>query len=129
MIDKKEVESAIKLIENYPETLAWQDFGDKNKGNSCIGKYEDGVEESINLGTVKLLIPKGGKLHLNLNKSISHILNLNYVTYDWLIKSVSRIVSSGTFNNFASMMQLSLTVREKMKEKNLKEINSLVEVL
>lgn len=127
MIDKKEVANAILLLEKYPETFAWADFEDR--GSSCIGKFEDGVEESINLGTVKLLIPKGSKLHINLNNSVARMLDLTYVTYDWLIKIISRIISSCSFNNFVAMIQLSLTVRKKMQEKGLKQINSLAEVL
>ena len=112
MVDRTEIKHAIELISKYPENFAWEDFTDK--GNSCIGRYEDGYEESINLGTVKLLIPKYGIFHIKLNKSVAKLLHLNYVTYDWLIKTVSRIVSCDSYANFLSMVKLS-EVQKRMK--------------
>lgn len=125
MTDLHEIEEAISLLMDYPNCIAWQDFSDK--GNTCCGKYQDGSIEAKNLGTVKLLIPKYSSIHVNLNESVSNLIGANWVTYDWLIKVVSRIVSVSSLSNFKQMLGLSILVKDGMKKRGLTEIQYIEE--
>lgn len=125
MTDILEIQKAISLLEQYPQCVAWLDFSDR--GNPCCGKYQDDTTTAINLGVVKSLIPKYSSTHTSLNKSIVNVLGGNWVTYDWLIKVVSRVVSVSSFSDFKQMIELSIKVKNAMAKKSLTEIKSVAE--
>ena len=127
MTDIHEIKKAILLMIQCPHCIAWLDFTDK--GNLCSGRYQDGIDESINLGTVKLLIPKYSAIHGALSVSIANLIGADWVTYDWLIKVVSRVVSVSSLSDFTEMLNLAIAVKDGMRKRDLSEIRCIEEAL
>ena len=76
-----------------------------------------------------LAIPKNGSTHKTLAKKIADQLGNNWITYDWLIKAVGRLLSGTSYRELYLMAILSRKVKNGMKAKGLKQINSLQEAL
>lgn len=117
----KDVKNSIELLKEYPKCWSWQDFGDK--GNACSGPFileteVDILEDAIRLAAVKIAMPKGTTLHQDLANSVATLLGNQWVTYDWLIKAVTRIISfSSSYEEFMELVNLSLAVQTGMGEK------------
>lgn len=130
MREINEVRKAVFLLSAYPENIAWLDFGDR--GNACTGLFkltdkEEILEDALALAAVKISMPKGFILHLNLARSVAKILDCKWVTYDWLSKIVGRIMACGSFQDFQDMIALSLAVQSCNKQRGLNTINSIDE--
>lgn len=126
MTNINDIKQGILLLNFFPECVAWQDFGDK--GNSCSGLYEDGPEEACCLGIVKEIIPKNSPIHKQLSASVAKVLRAEWVTYDWLIKIISRIVAISSLQEFRKMMALSILLKARMAKRGLTQISSIAEV-
>lgn len=118
MRDINEVRKAVVLLSAYPENIAWLDFGDK--GSACSGLFildneDEKFEDAFALAAVKISMPKGSMLHLNLAGSVAKILDCKWVTYDWLSKIVGRIMACGSFQDFQDMIASSSAVQSGMK--------------
>ena len=114
MRDLEEVKQAILLLSTHPQNIAWSDFGDR--GNVCTGPFrlesdEEIVEDALALAAVKIAMPKGSPLHLKLSSAVARILGCNWVTYDWLIKIVGRIMACGSFQDFIEKNNLSIAMQ------------------
>ncbi|MBW9171219.1 hypothetical protein K2F43_08370 [Clostridium estertheticum] len=114
MKDKIEVRRAIQLLLKHIECVAWLEFGDR--GNPCYDPYnfdteEEHIEDAYALAAVKIVMPKGSVLHQKLSESVAQEIGCKYVTYDWLIKALSRIVASSSYKELADMMKTSLQMR------------------
>jgi hypothetical protein len=125
MRDITEIGKSIVLLSTYPEIIAWSDFGDR--GTTCTGpfKLKDGdeiLEDAAALALVKISMPKGSMLHLNLAGSVAKILDCKWVTYNWLSKIVGRIIACGSFQDFQNMLALSLAAKSSMKHKIFEEL-------
>jgi hypothetical protein len=118
MRELNEVRKTVLLLSAYPENIAWSEFGDR--GNACAGPFkleneEELLEDALALAAVKISMPKGSMLHLNLARSVAKTLDCKWVTYDWLIKIVGRIVACGSLKDFIEMLTLSIAVKSGMK--------------
>ncbi|WP_353892909.1 hypothetical protein PRVXH_002299 [Proteinivorax hydrogeniformans] len=130
MRDITEIGKTIILLSSYPENIGWLDFGDS--GNACTGSFkledeEEILEDALAVAAVKCAMPKGSKLHNKLGSEVASIVGCNWVTYDWLIKIVGRIVAFTTLDEFRNMLNLSIAVKQGMKERGLSMINSIDE--
>ena len=120
MRELSEFKEAVDLLSIYPESIAWSDFGDR--GNACTGSFklkdkEEIVEDALALAAVKICMPKGSMLHRKMARSVAKILNCRWVTYDWLIKVVARIVACGSYQDFKRMLSLSVAIKSGMKQR------------
>lgn len=127
-----ETRIAIYLIACYPECIAWLDFKDTGNGTGRLDILRSDTEilnDSVSLSNVKIAMPKRSGLHLVIAEKVRLILHqTNTPTYDWLLKTLSRILEISTFRSFYQMLTLALLIRSKMKQKGLKQITSLNEV-
>lgn len=122
MTDIDEVRAAIQLMAKHPHCIAWTDFGDK--GNSCSGPFrlnsqDEIVEDAFALAAAKIAIPKYSALHHDLAKSVAQIIGAKYITYDWLVKVLGRIVAVGSFHEFCNLLRLSIAVKTDMDTRGL----------
>jgi hypothetical protein len=132
MMNKNEVENTIKAMVNHSDCIAWQDFGDR--GNSCCGPFkletqEEVIEDALALANVKMVMPKGTTIHLELARSVADRIGCKYVTYDWLIKIVGRIVAVSSYQDFCNVLNLSIAVQDGMRQRGLTEIRCIEEAL
>jgi hypothetical protein len=132
MMNKNEAENTIKAMINHPDCIAWLDFGDR--GNSCCGLFklenqEEIIEDALALACVKMVMPKGTTIHLKLARLVADRIGCKYVTYDWLIKIVGRIVALGSYQDFCNMLNLSIAVKDGMRQRGLTEIRCIEEAL
>ncbi len=130
MTDLDEVRDAILLIAKHPDCLEWKSFSDK--GSDCCGPYTLNTEHEIRedafaLAAVKIVVTKGSALHLELARSIAQIIGCKYVTYDWMIKVLGRVIALGSYNEFCNTFKLSIEVRAGMIKRGLTRINSIAE--
>lgn len=130
------VQEVVDCIQNllipYVSNLCWEDFSDE--GNACYNPFVfDSKEEEIDLAmtraAVQIAMPYGSKTHHMLGQKVAKLLKTKWVTYDWLAKAISRILSGSTYQELEQMIQLSNLVRSRMKEKGLTQIKSIEEVL
>lgn len=75
----------------------WESFGDR--GNPCYRPYafpdrEWEVTEALTLAAVRVLIPHGSAEHAFFASGIAKELDTAWVTYDWLIKALARLLTS-----------------------------------
>ena len=90
----EEINKAIDILEEHPECIAWSDFGDA--GNSYTGRIDvltskEEIENNAHaMAETKICMPKMSSRHLKLSKEVAKNLNIKYVTYDWLLKAVTR---------------------------------------
>lgn len=133
MQNVQEVNACIQdILIPYASNFAWQDFSDK--GNICYNSFVfDSKEEEIDLAmtraAVQLAMPYGSQAHHILGQKVASLLDTKWVTYDWLAKAISRLLSGGTYQELREMAALSELVRSRMKEKGLTQIKSIEEVL
>lgn len=66
---------------------------------------------------------------LIIEKEIANLLGNKYITYDWCIKAIARVLLRTTADELLSMAILSRKIKDKMKSKGISHINSLQEVL
>lgn len=122
--------SIVHILVPYCDCIAWSDFSDK--GNACYSPYtfatkEEEYEAAFTHAAVMLAIPKNGSTHKTLAEKIADQLGNNWITYDWLIKAVGRLLSGTSYRELYLMAILSRKVKNGMKAKELKQINSLQE--
>lgn len=126
-----ETKQAIKLIIPHTDCIAWKDFSDR--GNSCTGRLDrltnsnDIEKNAISLSNVKQAMPKYCDLHLNLSKRVASEIGANWVTYDWLVKILGRVLEDD-FEAFSHIFSLSMNVKSRMRDLGLSEIQSLGEL-
>lgn len=124
--------SIINILIPYCDCFVWSELSDK--GNPCYDPYNfatkgEKYEAAFTLAAVMLAIPKNGSTHKTLAKKIADQLGNNWITYDWLIKAVGRLLSGTSYRELYLMAILSRKVKNGMKAKGLKQINSLQEAL
>lgn len=130
MTDKVEVRRALQLLLNQSHCVAWLDFGDR--GNPCYDPYnfsteEERLEDAYTLAVVKIVMPKKSALHQKLGRTVAQNIGCKYVTYDWLIKVLSRIVARSSYKELADMVHLSAIVKAGMKQRGLTMIKNVAE--
>lgn len=124
--------SIVYILVPYCDCIAWSDFSDK--GNACYSPYifatkEEEYEAAFTHAAVMLAIPKNGSTHKTLAEKIAEQLGNKYVTYDWLIKAVGRLLARTSFKELYFMAILSKKIKNEMKEKGIKQITSINEAL
>lgn len=127
-----ETRIALYLIACYPECIAWLDFKDVGNGTGrldILRTNSEIVNDAVSLSNVKIAMPKYSDLHIKISKKVRFILHQKRISYDWLVKTLSRILGISTFKSFYQMLTLSILIRSKMKQKGLQQITSLNEVL
>ena len=126
------VKKAMLTITQYHDCIAWIDYSDK--GNSCYNPYNsssqaDRENDALWFAAVKVAIPKGSHDHVSLAKYIAKNLNIKWITYDWLIKAIARVLNGVTLTEFEKMCKLSRLLKNEMEAKGVTKINSIEEVL
>lgn len=91
---------AIQMIIPYCDCLAWEDFSDR--GNPCYNPLlfeneTDIKEDALWHAAVKAAMPHGSDMHSVLASKVATVLNNKWVTYDWLIKALSRVINTPHF--------------------------------
>jgi hypothetical protein len=122
MTDIIKVRRIVQLLLTHSDCVAWLDFGDR--GNPCYAPYifnteEDRMKDAYSLAAMKIVIPKGSVLHLKLSKSVAQEIGCKYVSYDWLIKALGRIVAFTEYKELLGKIHLSEAVRANMKQRGL----------
>lgn len=107
---RSEVRKGIQELIQYHSCVAWLDYGDC--GNPCYDPYvfETGTEREIDALThaaVKAELVKGSSTHHLLAELVAKDLKNEYVTYDWLIKVIARILSGTSIEQLHDMLELS----------------------
>ena len=128
----KKAQKGLKLLKRYHECIAWEDYSDR--GNSCWKPYrfetsEDREQDALWHAAVKVALAKGSETHIRLSELAAGDLGNKYVTYDWLIKAVARVLKGENLNELHEMLILSKKVQAEMKAKGLDKIESLDQVL
>ncbi len=128
----KDVTKAIRLIIFYHDCIAWEDYSDR--GNACYKPYvfENDIEkrnDALMHAAVKVAMPHGSYLHKVLAEKVAGDLNDTWVTYDWLIKALARLLNGISYTELKSMIELSRRVKNGMKLKGLTKIHSIEEAL
>lgn len=116
----------------YAKCFGWTEFGDY--GGPCYKPYkfsnqQEEYDAAITRAAVLIAMPKGSREHIFLGNRIAELLNCEYVTYDWLVKVVGRVLSGTNYNELKNMASLSAIVQKAMKRKGLTQINSIQEAL
>lgn len=129
---RNKVRKGIQELIKYHSCVAWLDYGDD--GNPCYDPYvfDTRVEREIDALThaaVKVELAKNSSTHHLLAELVAKDVENEYVTYDWLIKIVARILCGTSVEQLHDMLELSNTVRNGMKEKGLTQISSIEEAL
>ena len=122
----------IQELINYHDCVAWLDFSDE--GNPCYNPYSFDTHlerelDALQLAAVKVELAKGSYQHKLLVELVSKDIGKKYVTYDWLIKAVARILCGTSLTELHNMLELSKAVKAGMKTKGLTEIHSVEEAL
>ena len=104
-----EAKKSIQIIICNPKCFAFSDFGDA--GNTCYNPLvfnceNDKKEDALWHAAVKFAMPHGSYTHRVLAPIVARELGAKFVTYDWLIKIIGRIVSSGS-GELETMVDLS----------------------
>lgn len=126
-----ETKQAIQLLMKHTNCIAWTDFSDR--GNSCTGRLDrlttanEIAKNAISLSNVKQAMPKYSNIHVKLSQAVASEIGVNWVTYDWLVKTLGRILEED-YQTFYQMLNLSICVKNKMREKGLSEIQSLDQI-
>lgn len=129
---RNKVRKGIQELIKYHSCVAWLDYGDD--GNPCYDPYvfDTRVEREIDALThaaVKVELAKNSSTHHLLAELVAKDVENEYVTYDWLIKIVARILCGISVEQLHDMLELSNAVRNGMKEKGLTQISSIEEAL
>lgn len=133
MQNVQEVNACIQdILIPYAANFAWEDFSDK--GNACYNPFvfsseQEEIDLAMTRAVVQLAMPYGSQAHHILGQEVANLLGTKWVTYDWLAKAVSRLLSGVTYQELKKMALLSEMVKKKMKEKGLTQINSIEQVL
>lgn len=112
----EETKKALTLIESHTDCIAWVDFADR--GNACTGRIDiltdptEIAQNSVSLSNVKQIMPKQSDLHLNISPKVATEIGAKWVTYDWLVKTLSRILES-KFEDFEHILNLSICVKKR----------------
>lgn len=114
----------------YPDCFDWTAFSDK--GTPCyfpdrFSDVKEAYEEATTRAAVLVAMPKGSRSHILLGSKIAELLCCKYVTYDWLVKAVGRLLSGTNYEELKEMTILSTVLRDEMKQKGLCHINSIQE--
>lgn len=128
----KKAQKGLELLERYHECIAWEDYSDR--GNQCWNPYafdtsNDREQDALWHAAVKVALAKGSATHIRLSELVAGYLENKYVTYDWLIKAVSRVLKGSSLDELREILILSEKVRAEMKAKGLNSIESLEQVL
>lgn len=130
MTDFEEVQKALLLLSHNIDCFAWEDF--KDTGSKCIDWFNlSHTEQSDFLITkmnVEMSMHKKSDLFCSMERSLAQVTGSTWVTYDWAIKAISRVIAFCNFNEFGEMITLSRMVRMGMTKRGLTQINSLSEV-
>jgi len=125
----KEVEQAIPLIINDIDCFNLVDF--KDRGSPCIDWFNLSQQETHELAITKayveICMPKNLQLHRSMSKALSKATGSKWVTYDWTVKTVGRILAFSTLEEFSKMLVLSKAVRAGMKQRGLTDIHNIEE--
>lgn len=115
---RNKVAKAIPEIIRYHDCIAWSDLSDR--GNPCYDPYdfptiEDREEEALTYAAVKIELPKNSASHLLLSALVADDLGAKWITYDWLIKAITRVTCGATLEDLRKMLALSSLVKAGMK--------------
>lgn len=129
---KKSASDAIQMLNSYHDCIAWIEYSDK--GNPCYDPYDfasqaDREDDALWHAAVKVAIPKGSHDHTFLADLIAKELSNQWITYDWLIKAIARVLNGATLAELKKMCELSRVVKNRMEAKGLTKINSFEEAL
>lgn len=117
-----------EILIPYVDCFCWEDFGDK--GNPCYDPYsfsseQDRIDDADARRNVYLAMPKGSLTHNALGRGVAKTLDMHWVTYDWLVKAVGRILAGTTVSDLKEMVKLSELVRGEMRARGMDRIDSL----
>lgn len=105
------VEQAIKHLNsnNHHCCIEWQDYVNYPVlWDSCD-------PEAFTRAMVLISMPKGSTEHLELSRKISTILGCKYITYEFLVKLLSRVLGVvNTFSEFEGLIKLSLNYKARL---------------
>lgn len=111
---RAKAKEGIQELTAHAGSVAWEDFGDA--GNPCYDPCRFDTEkeremDALTLAAVKVELQKGSKLHHKLAGLVAAALGNKYVSYDWLIKAVTRILNGTTIHGLHEMLVLSENIR------------------
>lgn len=125
-IDSADIVYVKEIIEDilipYTESFAWKDFGDK--GSACyapmsFSSLAEKSEFDYLLGVTYSAMAYGSSIHHALGRNVAKVLEARFITYWWLAKAVTRVVSGATYNELLRAAKISALLRRKLKQKGL----------
>ena len=121
-----------RVLLPHTECFDWKSFGDRGSpcyNPECFSDPQELYQDAITRAAVLVAMPKGSKAHLRLGTKMAESLGCKYVTYDWLVKVVGRLLSGTSYSELREMAILSSAIQNGMKAKGLKQIDSIQEAL
>lgn len=129
MDNYKELQQAIPLIIQNVDCFKLEDF--KDKGSHYINWFNLSLEEAKELAftkaDVEIIMPKNSNLYRSMSKALSNAIGSEWVTYDWTVKIIGRILAFSTLDEIKKAIALSKAVRVGMKQIGLAEIRNTAE--
>lgn len=125
----QEVNACIQdILIPYAANFAWEDFSDK--GNACYNPFvfnseQEEIDLAMTRAAVQLAMPYGSQAHHILGQEVANLLGTKWVTYDWLAKAVSRLLSGVTYQELKKMVVLLEMVKKKMNRKDSRRLSQL----
>ena len=120
MIRKSKI--GIRLLCRHHAAVAWSELGDR--GNPCVDWYsfeteEDRIQDALMLAATKVALPKGSDTHIYLSQLVASDVQAHFVTYDWLVKAVSRLLGSAELPELSRNLRLCEKIKANMKSQGI----------
>ena len=126
MVAKSKV--GVRILCRHHTAVAWSELGDH--GNPCVDWYrfeteEERIQDALMLAATKVALPKGSDTHIKLSKLVASDLQAYFVTYDWLVKAVSRLLGGGgELTELSGNLRLCEKIKSNMKAQGISQLNT-----
>ncbi len=120
MMKRTDVGLAIdKIIIPYFDCICWKDFS-KDKAMFDISGHKDAADKEDIAETaesVLLEMERGSQRATKLGESLSKEFKVQYVTYPYMVKLVTRVLALSTIKEIEEMVQLSILFKNRIRQK------------
>lgn len=127
----KNVRNSIPILIEFHDCIAWNDFTDKGK-NPCYVPQDfssnegERKEAALVRAAVIFAVKKGGFFHLKMSKNLRRDFGVSRISYDFLVKLISRVLCGTSCSELNKMVRISRLIRKKMDEKGIKTIGEVM---
>ncbi len=103
----------VNHLSTHADCFAWAELGDRDTRYSTylFASSQARVRDALANAAIRTVMPKFSKLHKDLAKSVSLILGIRCVTYEWLVKATARLLCDTDIKNLQKMCKISRAFR------------------